>query len=193
MCTHFPKPEPSNPDATTDLIVVMGVSGCGKSTLGAAIANHYGYTFLDADDFHSDEAKTRMASGLPLTDTMRQPWVEKICARLREARMQQEAIVLAFSGLRRAHRQLIRNQGLRTTVLFLDGDESSIQARVNQRPNHFMNPGLVRSQFDTLEKPVDETDIIRIDIASNPEQQLKQALNEIEAIQKKSINGYFSS
>lgn len=184
MSTEFIKVTPSNPDATTSLIVVMGVSGCGKSTLGAAIARHYGHTFLDADDFHSTEAKSRMASGLPLNDEMRQPWVEKICARLQQALAQHEPLVLAFSGLRRTHRQLIRNQGLRTMVLFMEGDETSIQARVNQRPNHFMNPGLVHSQFEALEMPDGEKDIIRIDIAASHEQQLKQALNDIETILK---------
>lgn len=191
MSTEFIKAIPSNPDATTSLIVVMGVSGCGKSTLGAAIARHYGHTFLDADDFHSAEAKSRMASGLPLNDEMRQPWVEKICARLQQALATHEPLVLAFSGLRRAHRQLIRNQGLRTMVLFMEGDEASIQARVNQRPNHFMNPGLVRSQFEALEIPEGEKDIVRIDIAASHEQQLQQALNNIETSFKQSINNYF--
>ena len=184
MSTSLIKASPSNPDATTSLIVVMGVSGCGKSTLGAAIARYYGHTFLDADDFHSDEAKNRMAKGLPLNDAMRQPWVEKICTRLQQALATQEPLVLAFSGLRRAHRQLIRNQGLRTLVLFLEGDETSIQARVNQRPNHFMNPGLVRSQFEALEIPDGENDIVRIDIAANHEQQLRQALHNVETMLK---------
>jgi gluconokinase len=171
---------PSNPKSPTNLIVVMGVSGSGKSTLAEKIALYYGYSYLDADDFHSQEAKSRMASGLPLTDTLRQPWVANICARLQQALVQQEHIVLAFSGLRRAHRQILRNQKLKTLVLFLEGDETTIQARVDKRPNHFMNPSQVRSQFDTLEEPVDEADVIRIDIHTTSEHILKQALANIE-------------
>lgn len=171
---------PSNADSATQLIVVMGVSGSGKSTLAEKIAHRYHYTYLDADNFHSHEAKTRMASGLPLTDEMRQPWVTNICQRLQQARARNEAIVLAFSGLRRAHRQLIRNQSLKTLVLFLEGDESTIQARVSKRQNHFMNPGLLHSQFEALEYPDDETDIIPIRIDASPDQILKHALIEIE-------------
>jgi gluconokinase len=173
-------PTPSNPDSTTNLIVVMGVSGSGKSTLAERIAQHYGYTYLDADDFHSQEAKSRMASGLPLTDTLRQPWVTNICFRLQQALAQKEHIVLAFSGLRRVHRELVRNQSLKTLVLFLEGDEATIQARVSNRQNHFMNPGLVHSQFETLENPEGETDIIHININATPDQILAQALVEID-------------
>ena len=173
-------PTPSNPDSTTTLIVVMGVSGSGKSTLAERIAQYCGYTYLDADDFHSQEAKARMASGLPLTDTLRQPWVANICSRLQQALAHQEHIVLAFSGLRRVHRQLVRNQSLKTLVLFLEGDVTTIQARVSSRQNHFMNPGLVHSQFETLENPKGETDIIPISINSTPDQMLAQALVEID-------------
>lgn len=38
-------------------IVVMGVAGSGKTTVARALARHYGYAFLDADDFHADDAK----------------------------------------------------------------------------------------------------------------------------------------
>ncbi|MEE7567156.1 AAA family ATPase, partial [Xanthomonas sp. Kuri4-3] len=51
----------------------MGVSGSGKTTVAWALASHYGYDFLDADDFHSDEARAQMAHGVPLTDAQRAP------------------------------------------------------------------------------------------------------------------------
>src|SRR5690606_16705151 len=40
--------------------VVMGVSGSGKTTLALALASAWEATFLDADDFHSDEARALM-------------------------------------------------------------------------------------------------------------------------------------
>ncbi|MEE7560036.1 AAA family ATPase, partial [Xanthomonas sp. Kuri4-2] len=56
----------------------MGVSGSGKTTVAWALASHYGYDFLDADDFHSDEARAQMAHGVPLTDAQRAPWVARL-------------------------------------------------------------------------------------------------------------------
>lgn len=171
---------PSNPDAATHLFIVMGVSGSGKSTLAERIARHYRYTYLDADDFHSQEAKALMASGVPLTDTLRGPWVDNIRARLQQALSFGENSVLAFSGLRQAHRQALRDIGLKTLVLFLTGDEKTIQERVNLRSNHFMNPRLIHSQFEALEEPLNEADVICIDIQATPDQVFKQAISSIE-------------
>src|SRR6188768_14337 len=93
----------SNPESFTNLIIVMGVSGSGKSSVATAIANHYQYCFLDADDFHSQENKRHMASGQPLTDEMRIPWVNSIKEYLQSANSEQKHCVLAFSGLRKQH------------------------------------------------------------------------------------------
>ncbi len=120
-----------------------------------------------------------MATGQPLTDEMRQPWVENMCSHLRQADQQQEHSVLAFSGLRSAHRQAVRAQGLASLVIFLDGDEALIQARANQRSGHFANPRLVRSQFEALEDPRQEPGVHRIDVNQPTAAILQQAVSLI--------------
>lgn len=157
---------PSNINATTHLIVVMGVSGSGKSSLARALADYYGYCYLDGDDFHSDAARMRMASGQPLTDELRAPWVISICQHLQEKARKQQHCFLAFSGLKKIHRNQLRDAGLKTLFLFLHGDKLTIQDRLNKRTGHFMAPALLDSQFDTLESPSAETDIIPLDIAA---------------------------
>ena len=59
-------------------LVIMGVSGAGKTTLGSALAAHLGWRFLDADDFHSPEAKAKIASGVTLDETDRAAWLARI-------------------------------------------------------------------------------------------------------------------
>lgn len=167
----------SNPTAEARLIVVMGVAGCGKSSLAAALASQLGYTFLDADDFHSEESRARMASGLPLTDAMRAPWVQSLHDRLQQEAAAGRSCTLAFSGLRRAHREKIRAAGLKTLFLFLDGGKEVISDRLQRRTNHFMDPALLDSQFDSLEKPDAEADIVRLDIRPPLESVVNQALH----------------
>lgn len=174
------QPQLSNPSAHTCLLIVMGVSGSGKTTLAQQLAAHYGYRFLDGDDFHSDEAKARMTRGEPLTDAMRQPWVENMCAHLQAAKVRGEHSVLAFSGLRKAHRQAVRDAGLKTLVLFLSGDEAIIQERVNQRQGHFANPRLVHSQFESLEDPRSEADVCTIDVHTTQAEVFRQAQALVE-------------
>jgi len=163
-------------------VVVMGVSGSGKSLLARALAEHYGARYLDADDFHSAQARARMASGQPLTDEMRVPWVAALAAALRDHADRGETVVLAFSGLRAAHRALLRTRsGLGLLFLFLHGAPELIAQRLGARAGHFMPPSLLESQFETLETPNAEPDVLPIDIAPPPPQMIAAAVAAIEA------------
>ena len=182
---------PSNTHATTYLIVVMGVSGSGKSSLARTLADYYGYCYLDGDDFHSESSRARMASGQPLTDEMRAPWVAATCPEQRvRARTNKQGLrpvsgqhncLLAFSGLKKAHRNQLRDAGLKTIFIFLRGDKPTIQDRLNRRTGHFMAPALLDSQLATLEDPSAEADVIPLDIAApltTVAGQAIQAINE---------------
>ena len=57
------------------IYVLFGVSGSGKTSLGKALANHLGYRFFDADDFHPLSNIQKMKSGIALDDTDRYPWL----------------------------------------------------------------------------------------------------------------------
>ena len=87
------------------IVVVMGVTGCGKSTVGAALGEHLGWPFLDADDFHPDENVAKMASGTPLDDADRWPWLDRVADVLRAAEAKGESVVLACSALKAAYRE----------------------------------------------------------------------------------------
>ena len=77
----------------------MGVSGSGKTTLGKALAKKFNYRFLEGDLFHSDANKNKMKQGIPLTDTDRLPWLNKINHTLLNS-LDQE-VVVACSALKK--------------------------------------------------------------------------------------------
>lgn len=160
--------------------VVMGVSGSGKTTLARALAAAWTASFLDADDFHSAEAKAHMASGHALTDAMRQPWVERIVDELRRRLAAGERVSLAFSGLRRRHRDMLREAGLPLRFLFLHGERELIARRMRERSGHYMPVGLLDSQFAALEPPRGEADVFALDIDVAPARMLEQALLLLE-------------
>ncbi len=173
-------PQPSNPDANSYLIIVMGVSGSGKSTLAKALAEHYGYTYLDGDNFHSQEARNHMAQGLPLDDAMRHPWVIRMRDYFSAPTNEGKHATLAFSGLKRAHRNELRNAGRKTLFLFLHSDITTIQHRVDNRAGHFMAPSLVANQFESLEYPRDESDVAHINVSVPFTQVLEHAIGIID-------------
>src|SRR4051794_545209 len=56
-------------------VVVMGVSGSGKTTVGERLAAQLGVPFVDGDALHPPANVAKMASGVPLTDDDRAPWL----------------------------------------------------------------------------------------------------------------------
>ena len=159
--------------------VVMGVSGSGKTTLARALADAWAATFLDADDFHSEEARALMASGQPLTDALRQPWAARIATDLQRRVVDGERVSLAFSGLRRQHRDMLRAAGLPLRFLFLRGEAALIGERMRGRSGHYMPVSLLDSQFAALEEPVDEDDVVVLPVDLPAEAQLRRALQAL--------------
>lgn len=157
------------------LIIAMGVAGSGKSTMTRALAREYNLCELDADDFHSVEARAHMAGGKPLNDVMRAPWIQSICDHLRTLAADGRNSVLAFSGLKKAYREPLRHTGFNTVFLFLDGDKETILARMQARLDHFMPPTLIDSQFATLERPTDESDVFALDVRQSLPEVMAQA------------------
>lgn len=161
--------------------VVMGVSGSGKTTLARALADAWGATFLDADDFHSDEAKASMARGEPLTDESREPWVARIAADLQRRVAGGARVTLAFSGLRRRHRDVLRAAELPLRFLYLRGEAALIGQRMRERDGHYMPVSLLDSQFAALEEPTAEENAVVLPVDLPPDAQLRRALQALAA------------
>lgn len=127
----------------------MGVSGSGKSTVGTALAARLGVPFQDADELHPPANITKMAAGHALDDHDRGPWLEVVGAWLAA---HPGGGVIACSALKRSYRDRLRVHRPDVTWLHLDGDPGLIADRQAGRPGHFMRPGLMASQVDTLER-----------------------------------------
>jgi gluconokinase len=127
-------------------VVVMGVTGCGKSTVGQALARRLGVPFADADEFHSAANVAKMSAGVPLDDDDRWPWLRAIGTWLaaRDG-------VVSCSALRRAYRDVLREQAPGAFFVHLHGDRETVRRRVAGRAAHFMPASLVDSQFAALE------------------------------------------
>jgi gluconokinase len=134
-------------------LIVMGVSGSGKSTIAAALADQLGWTFEDGDRFHPASNVAKMSAGHPLTDEDRGPWLGAIADEIDRVAAAGGRVVIACSALKRAYRDILVHGRDDVRIVYLDGSHDLIASRMAARKNHFMPPGLLDSQFATLEVP----------------------------------------
>jgi gluconokinase len=144
------------------IVVLMGVSGSGKTTIGTLLSERMHTVFADADTYHSAANKAKMAAGHPLNDEDRQPWLETLNALLIGWFHAGKGGVLACSALKDAYRKtLVKGlPEIAFAFVLLDGSKELIAERLAERKNHYMNPGLLDSQFATLEPPADALRIV---------------------------------
>lgn len=136
----------------------MGVTASGKTTVGRALAQRLGWVFADADDFHSQQNRAKMQAGIPLDDADRAPWLASLHAQIMTwAESNATSAILACSALKQQYRDTLMAgiDPLIVRFVFLDGPASVMQARLEQRKDHYMSPALLPSQIATLEPPAD--------------------------------------
>lgn len=144
-------------------VLVMGTAGTGKSEVGRRLAAALGSEFIEADLFHSPGNVEKIREGRGLTDADRGPWLHAVCRAALDC--PSRPVVIACSALKRSYRDLIRARLGTVRLVFLDGTQELISARLSGRQGHFASVSLLDSQLDTLERPcLDEAPIV-LDIA----------------------------
>ena len=140
-------------DATPCALVVMGVSGSGKSTIAERLAARLGWRFEDGDKYHPPANVAKMSAGHPLTDEDRWPWLQAIADEIDRVCKTGQRAVIACSALKRTYREILVHGRNDVRIVFLNGTQDLIAERLAARKGHFMPPGLLTSQFRTLEPP----------------------------------------
>lgn len=159
------------------VLVVMGVSGSGKSTVGARLAQRLGWDFADGDDFHPAANVAKMASGQPLSDADREPWLAAIAAWIDAELQAGRRGVITCSALKRQYRDKLRRVDVRFVYLRVARDE--LERRLTLRPHHFMPANLLDSQLAALEPPSADEAALTVD-ADDPEQSVETIVAALE-------------
>ncbi|GLF96205.1 gluconokinase [Streptomyces yaizuensis] len=154
--------------STPHVVVVMGVAGTGKTTIGPLLAEALGVPYAEGDDFHPPANIAKMASGTPLDDGDRHPWLDAI-GRWAHGRAGLGGVV-SSSALKRSYRDRLRAAAPEAVFLHLTGDRELIERRMSERTGHFMPTALLDSQFATLEQLAPDEAGHAVDVSGTPEE-----------------------
>jgi gluconokinase/shikimate kinase len=149
------------------VLVVMGVSGSGKSTVAGVLARRLGWDLAEGDDMHPADNVAKMASGHPLDDEDRWPWLANIAAWIRRHTDVGRPGIVTCSALRRRYRDRLRGEGV--VFVFLAGPPRLIADRLTTRHGHYMPASLLDSQLETLEPPTPDENAVVVDLSGSPE------------------------
>lgn len=149
------------------IVILMGVSGSGKSTVGELLAQKMDCSFFDGDDFHPPENVAKMASGQPLNDEDRLPWLLRLNDLMHGCRRAGKHGILACSALKQSYRKILAKDIDDICFVHLKGDYQTIFDRMAKRTEHYMGARMLQSQFDALEDPADA---LVIEIHISPEE-----------------------
>lgn len=158
-------------------VVVMGVCGCGKSTVGQGIATALGAPFLEGDAFHPEANVAKMAAGIPLDDTDRWPWLDRLGETLGRAARERGGAIAACSALKRVYRDRLRAAAtMPLRFVCLVASREVIAGRMAARIGHYMPLDLLDSQLAILELPTVDEDVLLIDLRTAPGRLIEHAV-----------------
>lgn len=158
------------------VIIVMGVTGAGKTTIGELLAKELGWTFADADQYHSAANKEKIHNGIALTDADRQPWLQALHDAIAGWLAAGQNAILACSALKESYRDTL-SVSPEVKIAYLKGSYDLIAGRLRNRHGHFATESILKSQFATLQEP---TELISVNIAGTPEQIVEEIRSRLK-------------
>ncbi|MER6119992.1 gluconokinase, GntK/IdnK-type [Streptomyces sp. NPDC001743] len=156
-------------ESPSPLALIVGMSGSGKTTVGRLLAERLGWSYRDADEFHSPAARAAMSAGQALTDTDRDPWLNAVSAWLDHEIAAHRPAVVTCSALKRAYRDRLRRGRPQVRLVYLHGTPELIRSRLAARRGHFFPAALLESQIAAFEEPEPDEHPLVVEIDQPPE------------------------
>ncbi|UNX54746.1 gluconokinase [Georgenia sp. TF02-10] len=161
-------------------LVVMGVSGGGKTTLAMMLAGKLGYVFAEGDEFHPQANRDKMASGTPLDDDDRAPWLASIQKWMTAEARVGHSTVVTCSALKKKYRDVLRGAEGRTVFVHMAPPTDLTLDRMKHRQGHYMPPSLLDSQIATLEELEPDENGFKVTNTGSPREVLAEVLDQLK-------------
>ncbi|MHA6781942.1 gluconokinase [Pseudonocardia saturnea] len=119
------------------VLVVMGVSGVGKTAVAVQIVARTGRGFAEGEDLLPDTYRAKPATGDPLDDSDRGPWLQRIANWIGTQEAAGRSAVVTCSALDRSDRDLLRDGHPSVQFVHLLAPPAVIRQRSTGRSGRF--------------------------------------------------------
>jgi gluconokinase len=152
------------------IIIIGGVTATGKTSTAKKLSEVYGWDYIEADEFHSQESIDKMRAGIALTDEDRLPWLKRLHEQLEKHSSINRSCIITCSALKKIYRQILLSGSAEPDpkakmpaedfyfIMLTLSKEALHKRLVDRQHEHFMNTTLLSSQLETLELPKTEKD-----------------------------------
>jgi carbohydrate kinase (thermoresistant glucokinase family) len=168
------------------VIVVAGPCGSGKSTVAKHLSSTLKAPFIEGDELHSFSAVEQMASGIPLGDDDRAPWLDRLNKRALETvnDLGYGKVIVSCSALKKEYRDKFRamdKSNIQVIFVDLQAGQEELLRRMQSRDPHYMKPEMVDSQLAIYGVPsAVEVDVLPVDA----ERSAEEVIEEVEELLK---------
>ena len=165
--------------------------------------------YVEGDELHPKANIDKMSAGIPLTDADREPWLQLIRTTAEHMAAEQQAdpsftrrpgALVTCSALRRYYRDILRGtrappglqlpehleppapHRLPTYFVYIKGSREVLMERISKREGHYMKPGMLDSQLQTLESPEGEDGVVVVPLEASTEEQADIAIQELSKL-----------
>jgi gluconokinase len=161
------------------IVILAGVAGSGKSTVGRILGARLGWPFEDSDLLHSAADIAKMASGKPLTDADRWPWLETVATWMDHQIAAGRSAVIACSALKLSYRDFLRHDRPAVEIVLIQVDEATLMARLAGRRDHFFPKKLLQSQLADLEMPAPAESVLVVPAVGPPAEMASKIIDHL--------------
>lgn len=153
--------------------------------------------------FHPQSNREKMARNEALTDEDRAAWLDALRKQETAPSSPTQHRVVTCSALKRQYRDVLRGVSgngsnsrpterkgkgngslLQVRFVFLDVEEEELRRRARERKGHFAGEGLVQSQMQALERPVEEDErdviVVRVQGGGGVEETERKVLGRVK-------------
>jgi carbohydrate kinase (thermoresistant glucokinase family) len=172
------------PQTKKQIVVLAGPCGSGKSTIAKELSAAFKVPFIEGDELHSSEAIAQMAAGIPLKDSIRTPWLNRLKQRALSTvkELGHERVFVSCSALKLVYRNYFReletdNEGVKVVFIDLHVEKEELMKRMRGRGSHYMKDNMVESQLAIKEQPSAwEIDLLPVDADKSVEEVVEEVI-----------------